>query len=169
MLDSKGYMVIHHIPFIETSNKNYSIFYRKKSNFQDGRFDMMYFAGKDYPGFMRLPVSVKRKMTINDVKPLTMEMIDKKVNDVQYSLSMIYIFREAVKKYHSENNNPDNNVNANDDNYYEDDLGPSSLYENCYDENGEFQMPIEVYNKFHAFRGNLDKKDAEKILEKMFS
>ncbi|GMM44287.1 hypothetical protein DAPK24_008620 [Pichia kluyveri] len=142
---------------------------QKKSNFQDGRFDMMYFAGKDYPGFMRLPVSVKRKMTINDVKPLTMEMIDKKVNDVQYSLSMIYIFREAVKKYHSENNNPDSNVNANDDNYYEDDLGPSSLYENCYDENGEFQMPIEVYNKFHAFRGNLDKKDAEKILEKMFS
>lgn len=55
---------------------------------------MMYFAGKDYPGFMRLPVSVKRKMTINDVKPLTMEMIDKKVNDVQYSLSMIYIFLE---------------------------------------------------------------------------
>lgn len=34
---------------------------------------------------------------------------------------MIYIFREAVKKYHSENNNPNNNDNSDYDNYYEDD------------------------------------------------
>lgn len=75
---------------------------QNKSNFQDGHFEMMYFAGKDYPGFMRLPLSEKRKMTIDDVKPLTNEMIEKKVDKLRYSLSLIYIFREAIKGFGSD-------------------------------------------------------------------
>ena len=72
---------------------------QNRSNFQNSYFDMMYFSGKDYPGFMRLPISVKRNMTIDDVKPLTQEVIDEKIDETQSFLSLIYIFREAVKKF----------------------------------------------------------------------
>ncbi|GMM47292.1 hypothetical protein DAPK24_038670 [Pichia kluyveri] len=68
-------------------------------------------------------------MTIDDIKPLTQEMIDDKIDETQAFLSSIYIFREAVKVDHLENK-----LDCDND---DDDLDlPDELLEQFLDEEG---------------------------------
>lgn len=86
---------------------------KKRYNYQDGAYSLFYMDGLDFPAFRRLPVKVKRQMTLKDIPGATRTGAKKRFNSTIQLFSMIIIFRTTCPKFEELNGYDPSTFNKN--------------------------------------------------------
>lgn len=68
-------------------------------NYQDGSYNLFYMDSLDFPNFRRLPVKVKKGMTLKDIPKATRKGVKKRFNSTIQLFSMIIIFRTTCSRF----------------------------------------------------------------------
>lgn len=71
----------------------------KRYNYQNGAYNLFYMNGLDFPTFRKLPVSVKKEMTLKNIPKATRMGVKKRFNSTIKLLSLIIIFRTTCHKF----------------------------------------------------------------------